>query len=225
MARSWETTQVLIVVRTYPVPAVKGAEVSCSAAITEQNQWLRLFPIPYRFLDPDKRFRKYQWIEVRVSKARNDPRPESYTLERDSIKVVSKVPPNQNWRARKNLVLPLRSHSLCELKRKRDRDKYPTLGLFRPKVIKRLIIAPDRADWTPAERAKLEQPRLFGGGPKALLEKIPLKFSYEFACEDSNCPDHALSCVDWEMANRGEVGNGCMVRIGSRSFGNGTRMK
>jgi hypothetical protein len=38
----------LIVVRTYPVPAKKGVEVSCTAAVTEQGEWLRLFPVPYR---------------------------------------------------------------------------------------------------------------------------------------------------------------------------------
>jgi hypothetical protein len=45
----------------------------------------RLFPVPYRFLDADKRFAKYQRIEVDVIRASQDPRPESYNLNVDTI--------------------------------------------------------------------------------------------------------------------------------------------
>jgi hypothetical protein len=50
-----ERKRILITVRTYPVPATKGVEVSCTAGITEGQQWIRIFPIPYRFLQPDRR--------------------------------------------------------------------------------------------------------------------------------------------------------------------------
>ena len=64
-----ETIEALIVVRTYPTPAKKNVEVSCTAGITRDGKWVRLFPIPYRFLDDDKRFHKYQWIKANVRKA------------------------------------------------------------------------------------------------------------------------------------------------------------
>ena len=38
-----EKKKALIVVRTYPTPAKKHIEVSCTAAIADQNEWLRLF--------------------------------------------------------------------------------------------------------------------------------------------------------------------------------------
>ena len=62
-----ETKTALIVVRTYPTPARKGIEVSCTAAITDQGEWLRLFPVPYRFLKLDKRIQKYQWITISLN--------------------------------------------------------------------------------------------------------------------------------------------------------------
>src|SRR3974377_2245727 len=65
---TWSEKRVLIVVRTYPVPASKGVEVSCTAAVTSSGEWIRLFPVPYRFLDEDKRFRKYQWIIVSLER-------------------------------------------------------------------------------------------------------------------------------------------------------------
>jgi hypothetical protein len=82
----------LITVRTYPAPAQKGIEVSCTGGITDDGQWIRLFPVPYRFLTEDKRFKKYQWIEVDVTKAKDDPRPESFKLNDESIKILSGVP-------------------------------------------------------------------------------------------------------------------------------------
>lgn len=65
----WIQKRVLITVRTYPVPAQKNIEVSCTAGVTSDGNWIRLFPVPYRFLDYDKRFTKYQWIDVSVTKA------------------------------------------------------------------------------------------------------------------------------------------------------------
>jgi hypothetical protein len=68
MTNGWSTKRVLITVRTYPVPAQKGIEVSCTAGVTSDGEWIRLFPIPYRFLTADQRFTKYQWIEVAVTR-------------------------------------------------------------------------------------------------------------------------------------------------------------
>ena len=79
-----ETRRALIVVRTYPTPAQQGIEVSCTAAITPAGDWMRLFPVPYRFLDPDKRFRKYQWVKVRVSKASDHRQRRSVLLNLDA---------------------------------------------------------------------------------------------------------------------------------------------
>lgn len=70
----WQEKRVLIAVRTYPTPAAKGAETSCTAGITEDGEWIRLFPINYRQLEPEQKFHKYDWVTVRVAKA-SDPTP------------------------------------------------------------------------------------------------------------------------------------------------------
>src|SRR5260370_19334673 len=126
-----ETKRALIVVRTYPTPAMKGVEVSCTAAITDQGEWLRLFPIPYRFLTHDQRFRKYQWIDVTVTKA-SDARPESFKLHGEiPIRIVSDILPTDNeWQARKDIVFPVKATSLCSLVRGRDANGFPTLALL-----------------------------------------------------------------------------------------------
>jgi hypothetical protein len=199
MLSPWKLERALIVVRTYPTPARKGVEVSCTAAVTADQRWLRLFPIPYRFLTPDRQFSKYQWIDVRVQKS-SDSRPESFEIDRDSIRIVSGVlPTTAGWRARKDAVLPLKSPSLCSLKAERDAKKHPTLGIFKPKAIHGLVFEKDRATWTDDELAKLSQGRMFEEAPKEELEKIPYKFKYRFTCDDPECPTHELHCSDWEM--------------------------
>src|SRR4051812_49519529 len=107
MHHEWVTLRVLITARTYPTPAQKGVEVSCTAAITDDGRWIRLFPVPYRFLEEDKRFKKYQWIEVEVQRAKKDPRPESHKLKPETIKILGSVPASNAWRERRLLVSPL----------------------------------------------------------------------------------------------------------------------
>jgi hypothetical protein len=194
-----ETKKALIVVRTYPTPAKSGVEVSCTAAITDKGEWLRLFPVPWRYLSEDQKFRKYQWIQVDVVKA-SDPRPESYKLKPDGIKILSDPLPTANeWQARKDVVYPLRAHCLCCLKKERDVQGCPTLGLFRPGVVEKLLITEESATWTPRQLATLRQGHLFVEPPKKELEKVPYKFQYKFKCADANCSGHTLMCSDWEM--------------------------
>jgi hypothetical protein len=196
---SRETKKALIVVRTYPIPAKSGVEVSCTAAITDDGKWLRLYPVPYRFLDYDKRFRKYQWIEVEVIKA-SDSRLESYNPNIHSIKILEEPLPTANeWVARKRIVFPLRAKSLCYLQRERAGNKHPTLGIFRPKEIKQLRITQATPTWTQGQLNMLHQGSLFENKPQIELEKIPYYFTYVFSCDDDACKGHSLHCTDWEM--------------------------
>lgn len=202
MAPGWIKRRLLIAVRTYPVPAQKGVEVSCTAAVTPEAEWIRLFPVPYRRMPTDKKFRKYQWIDVDLQKAKNDTRPESHHLNIDSIKLGKFVEPDDHeWAARRDILKPLIQPSLCAIQKQRDDQGHPTLGLFRPAEIKRLSITPVAAEWTAGQQTILKQQALFEEEhmPKEDLEKIPFDFHYEFECSDPKCAGHRLSCTDWEM--------------------------
>lgn len=199
MAAKWVKQRVLIVVRTYPVPARRGIEVSCTAGITSAGKWIRLFPVPYRFLQQDQRFSKYQWIEVETLKAPRDTRPESHNLNADTLKTFEKIPTDDGWRARKDLLKPLVRSSMCAIKREAEQHGAPTLGLFKPARIARLLIEPEDADWSADELAALRQIDLFHKTPKEQLEKIPFSFKYEYACADQDCTGHSMTCFDWEM--------------------------
>lgn len=196
-----EKKTILIAVRTYPSPATKGVEVSCTGGITEDKQWIRLFPMPYRFLKPNQQFSKYQWIEAKVTKAAGDGRPESYHIDRDSIKIISEVLPTaRGWLKRKEAVFPLKRHCLCCIKKEWEEKQSPTLGIFKPKSIDQLEIEPeDEPTWTKEQLQKLQQRDFFDDSPKEELEKIPFKFRYTFHCDHAECSGHSTICTDWEM--------------------------
>lgn len=205
--------QVLITVKTYPTPAKKGIEVSCTAGITSTRQWIRLFPLPFRYLADAQKFKKYQWIEASVTKA-PDPRPESHIVDLDSIKVLGKpLPTNQAWKARKDIVLPLLAPSLCSLVQN-WKITGANLGIFKPKEITDFIIEPEeQPTWTSGELGILSQESLLDKKPYKMLEKIPYKFFYRFICYDPHCKGHRLSITDWEV---GQSYRSWSVKYGAR---------
>lgn len=196
----YQKKRVLITVKTYPLPSKKTIEASCTAGITEDGNWIRLFPLPFRYLEYEKRFKKYQWVEANVIKASSDPRPESYKVDLDSIRPVDKcLPTSQNWKTRKEIVLPLAAPSLCYLQNTQE-DTGATLGIFKPRCINELIIEPEEYPyWTSQELETLSQQYMFDKVYVKPLEKIPFKFKYRFYCADSNCNGHILSITDWEI--------------------------
>jgi hypothetical protein len=215
----WTKKKALIVVRTYPAPARKGVEVSCTAAVGDGG-WLRLFPIPWRLLPKEKQFHKYHWIEAQIKKATSDARPESYNVNLDSLTILEKMPPDDHWKARKALLEPLRRASMEQIDDEWLQNKAPTLGYLKPKRIKRLHIKEDEdgPDWSDEQKAKLRQEmgqsKLWDDAnpPKEELEKIPYVFLYEFECEGDACKGHTMICTDWEMAQsyrkwRADYGN------------------
>lgn len=189
----------LIVAKTYPTPARRGIEVSCTQGITDQGEWVRLFPVPFRLLGHTHRFKKYQWVEVDAEKA-PDSRPESYRIDPDTIEILTKpLSTKDGWKLRKEVIYPLLSQSIEILDQARVQSGV-TLGFIKPKHIRKLIIKPTTADWTPKQKAKLAQLTLFDKAPYRALEKIPFDFKYVFTCDDPQCTSHTMKILDWEAA-------------------------
>ena len=144
--------------------------------------------MPYRFLDHDQRFRKYQSVNVTVEKA-SDARIESYKLAPDGIEIITEpLSTANNWIERKKVVFPLRAHCLCCLKAERDQHGTPTLGLFGPRRIKRLMLPAGEAEWTREQAGVLTRQTMFSQAPTEELEKVPCDFKYELVCEYDEVP-------------------------------------
>ena len=124
----------------------------------------------------------------------SDPRPESYKIQPDSIKVLNKLDSVKNLDSRKRFILPGVFKSLHEIEQKGF-----TLGAFKPKEVKDLIITPSVKKRTIKQEARLLQPTLFTTG-KSILNEKTLDFTYIFKCADNKCPkEHKLRMIDWEI--------------------------
>src|SRR5690606_8085918 len=115
--------RLLITVKTYPHPSVRYQETVCTAGLTEQGDWIRLYPLPFRYLPDDLRFDKYQWIELDAKRnSAKDPRPVSYRPDVSSIKLGEKLGTRDGWAKRKTVVLRKVRGSIEELREAWDAD-------------------------------------------------------------------------------------------------------
>jgi hypothetical protein len=161
---------------------------------------MRLFPVPFRLLDGDRRFRKYEWVKIRARKA-SDPRPESYNIDPDSIVILNgPLPTDRSWEARNRATAHLRKHCMCCIQQEHLENGSPTLGFFRPNRVTSFTIESDEPEWTEAQLARLRQTSFLDQGPSRELEKIPYRFKYKYRCEHESCNGHSMICTDWEMS-------------------------
>lgn len=145
-------------VKTYPHPSNKSIETVCTAGITEDGKWIRLYPIPHRYLSGKNQFRVFEWIEVNAEKrpAHKDRRPESYSVDSDSISVVGYLDPQKDIATRYKYISSLEVSSLEKLKLLHNTDG-TSLGVIRPKCIKSLSLEKDSDDWTEEQKNQLNQ--------------------------------------------------------------------
>lgn len=207
----FETIELLPLVKAYPNLSRQYKEVSCVAGLTLKDagspEWVRLYPVPFRHLDEERQFKKYEPIRVRVQAPRGDDRrPESRRVDADSIVPSGRVVGTADeWRARRAVVEPIIHGSMCSIRRTEARDR-TSLGMFRPAEVLDLVIEEVDPDPEKGELAEAWEAQMSLLGPREAaqqrkaLEQIPYRFRYRYRCADQSCPTHTQSIVDWEIA-------------------------
>src|SRR5665647_3317535 len=95
-SRFWRE-RILITVKTYPTPQPPHHEAVCTAGINAAGKWRRLWPIPFRYLEKGRQFRRYEWIDVALRKQSGDLRPESHVVDPDTIVRDGFVDARRHW--------------------------------------------------------------------------------------------------------------------------------
>jgi hypothetical protein len=190
-----ERRKILIATKTYPSISTKYQETVCTAGILlseEENplQWIRIYPIRYRYLDFDKRYPRWAIVSAKIKKNDQDYRPESFRIDDNSLQIIRKIDTTNNWQERKSLVLSLQFRSIADIQ-----AQGKSLGIIKPKSIERFFSKKTSREWNQKQQAVLNQLDLFE--PNIDLEKIPYQFVYQFTDED-NVP-HKYSISDWEI--------------------------
>ncbi|MGB3615316.1 MAG: hypothetical protein WBA10_16095 [Elainellaceae cyanobacterium] len=184
---------------TYPHPSRGYQELVCTAGITEDYDWVRLYPIDYRYRPRNQQFRKYQWVEIDLlpQGSGNDRRKESRKPNLDSLQVLAQpLSTKDSWRERRDIIDRMPIYTVKQLRELHNSDQ-TSLGVVRPTRVLDLKIEPVESQWKPEWQRLFDQLTLFGSVQKP-LRKIPYKFSYVFECEDSHKPHNAM-IEDWEL--------------------------
>lgn len=194
---------ILVIVKTYPEISRKYTETVCTAGIlAESRSLVRLYPIRFRYLEGNRQFRKYQWIKAAIHKATADPRPESYTIEPDSIELGDVIPPGDDWGERCSWILRTPNvYPSIEALRKAQAGKKISLGLVKPRILDRVLIQTRNQDELTETTAKrdsvISQIDLFE--EKKDLYILPIRIMIKFFCDDPACVGHKMSILDWEF--------------------------
>lgn len=97
--------RMLIWGKTAPELSTKYYETVCTGAVLEDGTPIRLYPIPFRYMNDVDKFSKYQWISATIAKSDSDPRPETYRIDCETIETGAKIPPdNKEWFAREKAM-------------------------------------------------------------------------------------------------------------------------
>jgi hypothetical protein len=204
-------TKVLITVKAYPALSKKYNETVCTAGITEEGRWIRIYPIPFRQLDYNNQFKKYEWIELDLERNLSDFRPESYkpkNLLLNDLKSYGIIEADRNtWAERRKYVLQNVYTNLDQLiAEAKDKKIYTSLAIFKPTKIIDFIYHKTEREWKKEKldylRNKKLQLNLFENNDEnditefEVVDKLPYKFSFKF--EDDQGKSSTLMIEDWE---------------------------
>jgi len=199
-------TKVLIAVKTYPTLSSKYDELVCTAGFLEDGSWVKIYPIPFRKLEYDKQYSKYDWIEVDLENNTADFRLESHKPKaiETAFNIVNHLGTEDSWRLRKEIVLKNIYTNMTELiAQAKDNSKYTSLAVFKPKEILDFKIEKVDSEWDKkkldALKARAQQLNLFqnSDNPFEVVQKLPYKFSYKFNSEDGI--ERTMMIEDWEI--------------------------
>ena len=199
-------TRILITVKAYPKPSGKYEELVCTAGLTEDAKWLRIYPVPYRFLTDNDVYPKYSWVTVDLVRNSSDFRPESYRPKQgldEQFRVEGVLGTRNAWAARKALVLQEVFTSMKELIRIAKGETKRSLATLKPSEIVGFKIEPSQREWKEKWENQALQRSFYeltqSGSPekRQLIRKVPYDYYYVFTSEGDTSP-RKLKIEDWE---------------------------
>ncbi len=197
-------TRVLITVTTYPLPSVSYDELVCTAGVLEDGSWIRIYPVPFKFLE----YQKWDWVELELIRhdSSKDFRPESHRPRHPALNdlaVIRRVETQQCWYERKQACLKKVYTNLSALIQDSMAPENVSLAVFRPKRLIKFVVKEDDREWKQKWLDQLRQADLFTRGlhaddaPRVPIEKIPYKFKYKL--EDDAGKVSTMTIQDWEI--------------------------
>jgi hypothetical protein len=193
--------KILITVKTYPMPTPGYEEIVCTAGLTEEGDWIRIYPVPYRDLPFNQQYKKYDWILLNLTKNKKDFRKESYSPKKmfdEKIDILDSISTKDGWKERKKIILKNIYYSFDEIIALSKTEKV-SLGTIKPQKIINFEIESTGRHWPEKYSQRMEQYKLFENvnNRRSLIRKLPYKYYYRFTTLDGK--ERKLQIFDWEI--------------------------
>ena len=194
---TWEKKKILVTVKAYPERSRKHGPIVCTAGLTEEGEWIRLYPLPFSLFVKNK-ISKYDLIEAVCRKSTDEKlrRKESYKVKPDSIKVIDSAlrKDKKKWELRNEIILKNVAPSL-EYLQESFREDRTSLGIIKPV---------DIIDFYKSEELEIYEEKFrfqytLDGGRTPIVTEIPHIFRYKFRCDGCTESVHDIQCEDWEL--------------------------
>lgn len=201
------TERILITVKTYPTLSRKYGETVCTAGVREDGSWVRMYPVPFRRLNEEQQYRKFDWLECDLAKNTKDHRPETFRpLHPEQLVPAGHMGTDRVWAERRHLLLNTCKvfDSLDELIEGAKRNEV-SLAVFKPTQILDFIWEGEDRQWSAEKLRQMRdahsQLELFEDNDWRetfkVIPKMPYSFSYKFS--DSAGRQSELQVLDWEV--------------------------
>ena len=203
--------RLLVLVKTAPNLSFKHQELVCTAGISDQGEWVRLYPIPFRRLEYSRQYPKYSWLELQAKRHCPDLRIESYAPDLKSLAPQQKIGTDNNWHARKTMIAKTRIYDDMQVLIQIAKEQNVSLATFKPNHILGCESSAIKEDDLRKDEQKIEQIfnsrkqlKLFKDNPdnlkdlKQFITRIPFRFYYIF--KDINGKKSKLFIADWEIS-------------------------
>ncbi|WP_430453675.1 hypothetical protein [Rhodopirellula europaea] len=152
----------------------KYTETVCTGGVQPTGEFVRLYPIPFRFLPTEMRYKRWDIIEVDVYKSSKDPRPESWHLVPGSpIDVIEHVASERRrWEWMHPTVFESRQ-TMEEMELTNGCVQIEPLEFFHKT---------DDKEWSESQKAVIRQGDLFATEDemRAIGERVPYQFRLRF---------------------------------------------
>jgi hypothetical protein len=200
--------KVLLTVTTYPLPSRSYDELVCTAGVLENGEWIRIYPVPLKFLrglrkDGKIESFKYNWIELDLEKRTDDFRPESHSpvnYDFRDVQILGKIDTKGNWAERKKYCTANVYTNLTQLVEASKAHLNLSLATFKPASILGFEIEEEEnREWKDEWKELRKQGDLFeqDRNPEIQIPKLPYKFYYRFS--DDTGKQSRLMIEDWEI--------------------------
>lgn len=199
--------RILITVKTYPTLSSKYGETVCTAGVREDGSWVRLYPVPFRRLDQQERYKKYDWVECSLVRHTGDPRPESYRpVDPAELTPTGHIDTSHQWRERRRLLL-----DTCRVYDRMDdliaaaKSNSMSLAVFKPTELKKFFWREDERTWDENKLAQMRAMQAQGDlfdeeSWRKTFQVIPkLHYSFHYRFTDTAGKESNLRILDWEI--------------------------